>query len=355
MGSLPYVLKSKLNYSQLALLSLTSYPYSLKLFWSPIVDSIYWKQFGRRKSWIVPIQFVLGLSMLWIGGRIDAILEQPEIPVTLIAVVFTSLVFLCATQDIAVDGWAVSLLTDENKTYASTAQTIGLNTGFFLSFTIFLALNDAGFANKYFRSTPLDTGLLSLGNYLSFWGLMFLVCTVGLLLFKTHDPVEEEESIMSVYFTIKDILLVPHMQEFMIVSLICKIGWQANEAVTALKLLDLGFPKEYFAMTALVDFPLQIIFGYLAAKWSGGDRPLKPWAWGFLGRLASAMVGMLLVIFYPKGEVLTWTYFSFIMGFSVLSSFARYAGPIFTVAPSSLSAWGATLPRYPIRRLEERT
>ena len=26
----------------------------------------------------------------------------------------------------------------------------------------------------------------------------------------------------------------------------------------------------------LIDFPLQIIFGYYAAKWSSGKRPLKP-------------------------------------------------------------------------------
>ena len=31
MGSLPFILKSKLNYSQLALLSLSQYPYSLKV------------------------------------------------------------------------------------------------------------------------------------------------------------------------------------------------------------------------------------------------------------------------------------------------------------------------------------
>jgi hypothetical protein len=55
-GSIPYLLKSKLNYSDLALFSLSSYPYSLKLLWSPIVDSLYFKSFGRRKSWIVPLR-----------------------------------------------------------------------------------------------------------------------------------------------------------------------------------------------------------------------------------------------------------------------------------------------------------
>lgn len=51
-GSIPFLLKSKLSYAELATFSLSAYPYSLKvkifstililkLLWSPVVDSIY--------------------------------------------------------------------------------------------------------------------------------------------------------------------------------------------------------------------------------------------------------------------------------------------------------------------------
>ena len=161
---------------------------------------MYWKQFGRRKSWIVPIQTILGFALVYVGNQIDDILNMKELPVTFIVLVFTLLVFLCATQDIAVDGWALSLLTDENKTYASTAQTVGLNSGYFLSFTVFLALNSKEFCNSYIRSIPLDEGLISLGGYLKFWGWMYLLCTAALVLMKTELPEQhEEESVSSVY------------------------------------------------------------------------------------------------------------------------------------------------------------
>ena len=42
-GSLPFLLKERASFSEMGLFSLASYPYSLKLFWSPIVDSIYAK------------------------------------------------------------------------------------------------------------------------------------------------------------------------------------------------------------------------------------------------------------------------------------------------------------------------
>jgi hypothetical protein len=111
------------------------------------------------------------------------------------------------------------------------------------------------------------------------------------------------------------------MQELAIVSMICKIGWQTHEAITAFKLMELGFKKEHLAMTALLDFPLQIIFGYYAAKWSSGSSPLRPWRLGYYGRLFGAFAGMLVVYFYPSGG-LTTTHFFIIMAGSVLSNFA---------------------------------
>src|SRR5438477_8367711 len=81
-------------------------------------------------------------------------------------------------------GWALTLLSVDNLSYASTAQTIGLNTGYFLSFTVFLAFNSPEFANKYFRTIPLDYGLVGLGGYLKFWGWMYILVTVWLAKYK---------------------------------------------------------------------------------------------------------------------------------------------------------------------------
>lgn len=67
-------------------------------------------------------------------------------------------------------------------------QTIGLNSGFFLSFTIFLALNSAEFCNKYLRSEPQPEGLLSLSTYIKTWAIIFLVVTFYLAFWKDEKP-----------------------------------------------------------------------------------------------------------------------------------------------------------------------
>lgn len=107
-GSVPFLLKKHLSYSQIGVFSLASYPYSLKLLWSPIVDAVWHPKLGRRKSWILPIQMCSGLGMIYLGGRIKDMMVKAGASDGSGVWNFTwwwfFLVFLCATQDIAVDG-----------------------------------------------------------------------------------------------------------------------------------------------------------------------------------------------------------------------------------------------------------
>jgi hypothetical protein len=107
-GSVPFLLKSHLSYAQIGVYSLASYPYSLKLLWSPIVDAVWSSKVGRRKSWILPIQMLSGIGMLWLGTRAEAMMEKAGENSGAGVWGFTgwwfALVFMCATQDIAVDG-----------------------------------------------------------------------------------------------------------------------------------------------------------------------------------------------------------------------------------------------------------
>ena len=107
-GSVPFLLKSHLSYGQLGVFSLASYPYSLKLLWAPIVDAVWNPSLGRRKSWILPIQMFSGLGMLYLGSRIKEMVVAAGASDGSGVWSFTwwwfFLVFLCATQDIAVDG-----------------------------------------------------------------------------------------------------------------------------------------------------------------------------------------------------------------------------------------------------------
>lgn len=74
-GSIPLILQSKnVSYTDQAFFSFVFWPFSLKLLWAPLVDAVYFKNFGRRKSWLVPTQYTLGIFMIYLSTQVDHLL-----------------------------------------------------------------------------------------------------------------------------------------------------------------------------------------------------------------------------------------------------------------------------------------
>lgn len=144
----------------------------------------------------------------------------------------------------------------------------------------------------------------------------------------------------------KGIKLTLHLdiQSFLLILLISKIGFQVNESVTSLKLLEKGLSREDLAVAVLLDFPAQMIAGWLAAKWSRPSaapsrhlltqnqptsQVLRPWVWAFWARLSMAAVAAGVVWAFPQGEISS-SYFGLVIATTLLSSLARSA-----IAPTS--------------------
>lgn len=119
--------------------------------------------------------------------------------------------------------------------------------------------------------------------------------------------------------------LIPRadIQKLFALHFVAKIAWQAHDAASSLKLVEKGLPKEDFAVAALIDFPIQITAGWLAARWSVGDKPLRPWMYAWWVRAGFAALAMVVVsTFRPP---VTWGWMSIVIVFVVLAGFSRYA------------------------------
>ena len=205
---------ARASYNANAIFALCSWPFSLKLLWAPIVDAVYFKRFGRRKSWLVPVQTLAGLIMLGgsdfvekqlglgnvaasVGDVVGGANAASAMNVQGVTAFFFVLYFLMATQDIAVDGWALTMLSKKNRGRGPICNSIGQNIGYFLSFVGFLALNDVESANTIWR--PLfrlpqnpNKGLVSLKGFLRFMGSFMLVTTAVVAIFKREIKVVPE-------------------------------------------------------------------------------------------------------------------------------------------------------------------
>ena len=70
-----------------------------------------------------------------------------------------------------------------------------MNVGYFTSFTLFLALNDVDFSNRYLRPpghADVSAGVLSLAGYFRFWAAVYAIVTVAVWLLKREDALRPQ-------------------------------------------------------------------------------------------------------------------------------------------------------------------
>ncbi|XP_033103886.1 acetyl-coenzyme A transporter 1-like [Anneissia japonica] len=308
-SSLPLILKEyNVSYKGLATLSLIGWPFSVKLLWAPVVDAIYIPNIGRRKSWLVPTQYLIGVLMLVIAWSVDDWLgeKKSKIGPNLMAITFTFfwLKVLVATQDIAVDGWALTMLSKRNVGYQSTCNTMGQRAGVFLGNAVFLALQSANFCNRYIRSQPSDTGILTLSSLLFFWGCVFVVTTTFVLIF-IHERNESGElgsieGVLGTYTQLLRIFKLRKIQEYAFLCITVKVGFAAAEGISVLKLVEAGVPKENIS---LLQVPLQmfaLVLPLLIAKFTTPINSLDVMLKSMPYRLMIGLIFMLIVWWAPS-------------------------------------------------------
>lgn len=308
-GAVPMLLQNRgITYTQQAEFSFVNWPFSVKLLWAPIVDALFWPKFGRRKTWLVPVQYLIGIVMIIMSSSVTDWLGSENVAPSMIYLIisFLFLNFLAATQDIAVDGWALTMLKRCNVGHASTCNTVGQTAGFFLGYVLFLALESPYFCNKYLRSEDEETGLVSLASFLFFWGWIFIITTTFIAIFKheaNESPNDKEneskgvKDVVNAYKQLYTIVKLPAVRTLALVLFTAKLGFCASDAVSGLKLVEAGVPREDLALLAVPLVPVQIIMPVILAKHTTGPTPLSLWLRAFplrllVGPLAAALVAL---------------------------------------------------------------
>jgi predicted MFS family arabinose efflux permease len=110
-------------------------PWALKFLWAPLVDRYGSARFGRRKTWIVPLQLASALILTLLAAGAD----QTPLRQLLVAVFLLNLV--AATQDIATDGLAVDMLRPHERGFANGLQVAGYRVGMIVGGGALLILN----------------------------------------------------------------------------------------------------------------------------------------------------------------------------------------------------------------------
>ena len=280
----PLLLKERgAPYSDLARFSFCSWPFALKLLWAPIVDGTNLPFMGRRKSWLIPCQLLIGFLLYRLSLNYESFLED----INGLTFVFFVLYFLAATQDIAVDGWALTMLSKESVGHAGTCNSVGQTAGYFLAFSGFFGLS--------------KLGVCSLETFMRFWAVAFVAITLLVAFFKVEEPCKDDDerpgSVVQIYSQMINVLKLRSVQDLSFVLLTCGIPF--IDGLIGVKFQDAGVSSDVIALLAALTTPVHILLPWLVSKLLPDVPPLASFRIIFPVRILFQLVSVLLILVAP--------------------------------------------------------
>ena len=104
----------------IAIIPLAGIPWVVKFLWAPFVENYWLDKIGYRKSWLLPMQFLLAILIAVIAFTPFT----EDTTYQLIGIIILSCI-ISATQDIATDGLAADLAQTNNITQINSIQVMG--------------------------------------------------------------------------------------------------------------------------------------------------------------------------------------------------------------------------------------
>lgn len=315
---------------------------------------------------MVPTQIAIGLLLFVSADSVPALLgsdeEKPQ--VMKLTFLFFNFFLLCATQDIAVDGWALEMLSKKNRAWASTCNSVGLTLGYTLSFQGFLALKTFGYCD--------------FPAFMKISGVAFLLTTAIVAFFKKETRLADEDAPVSVYQAYKSSYEVCRLSSvrLLIFALITRsVAFAATETLTTRKLLAMGMKKEMIATIAGLLIPISVVLPGILTRYTT-EKPLSFFTKTYLPRMVLGMASAMLVYSCPSDlhhvdQVPLWFWLSVLalsIAASILSSaqfvslmafFAQVSDPLvggsymttLNTATNLGSKWPNTLVLFAVNQL----
>lgn len=329
-ASIPFLLIDRgVDFLDLGLLSFFSYPFALKILFAPFEDTHFSAKFGKRKSFVIPCQYLLALMFLVSGVFIETLLNEKDVlALTILGFLMT---MMAALQDIAVDGWQLTLLDEGWLVWGSVAQSIGQTTGSLFGSSVFIQLNSLKFCNDYIYSEKSDKPILEISTFFYIVAGVILIITILVHFLKQErnpKSSNEHKTILEVVKSLKGFFQNKNLKFLIFHLLVWRLGFCIVTSTFAVTLIKKGLSKETFMniLTGLI--PLSFIVSFLAGKTNGKGLEMKIYLRLYLLKILDNVLLFLVVMFYQEG-----TFFFVLLGlgqaFSIMiqtGMFVLYGG-----------------------------
>ncbi len=245
METLPTLLRQDgVSLQWLAFLPLVGLPWIMKFTWAPLVDNHWSQRFGKRRSWIVPMQSVVLLCLLLVAA---IGLTGAATPAALALFAISSLA--SATQDTATDGLTAENVHGPALARANAVQVGGTMVGFFIGGSGCLILS----------------GLF--GRTAALLAIAAIVALGLLLALLWREPARDRQSSERPRASLRHLIKRPGAGIILTLALLTAITASSTFALFKLLLVDRGWPLEQIGALGMTGGVATIVIGCGGGAW----------------------------------------------------------------------------------------
>ena len=287
------------NFSDIGILSLCVYPFSFKMLFAPIEDTHFNSRFGKRKSYIIPLQYTLSLLFIISSFMIEDLILSRSIGI--LFMVGFIMVLAASLQDIAVDGWNLTILQNHNLKWGSVAQSVGQELGILLGGTILIQLSSTKFCNEYFYSEPSSTPMITVHSFFLIFALVIIFITVWVQFFvKEKNPASMDEfpTVWALVKHLKGFYYNKTLRFYIIVQITWRLFFFTVSSSFHLKLIQQGFPKETVASVLTCMIPINLAASFAVGKYVEIGKEFTSYYKIYALHLINDVIQVILVNYY---------------------------------------------------------
>lgn len=297
--------------TDLAILSSAFLPYSFKILLAPLIDSIYIKQIGYRKTWICLLFASTSIVFLTSSFFINNLMENGTVyPVMMILLLLTT---TQAMADIAVDAWGITMLSDFDESLKTFCETTGTQIGQIISQTIFILFESSFFCNKYIRPffnlETSSTGIITIATFYRLLGTLLMVITLVVFLtkeYQTEDQIFKGE-LKHAYKSLWKILKNKNVQLLGLWFSTASFFVICGDTLLMYKIQQKGVPRESLAILEIPVSIMRIVSPALVIKMMMREKVLNLYRFTYFCQLcmticASGLVYLASVLGHENSE-----------------------------------------------------
>ncbi|MBS0417290.1 MAG: MFS transporter [Proteobacteria bacterium] len=232
---------SHVSNTTIGVMSYVALPYLLKFLWAPFVDRFPIPLLGRRRGWILVTQLLLAVAIAMFA------VQNPSAALLPVAVCAVTIVFLSATQDIAVDAYRTDVSLPTERGPAAAVTNLGYRTAAWFASAVALLVAD------YFG---WRLAFLILAGVMT----LFCICT---WLAPAPPAVQQPPRSLTetVVIPLKELLAGPGAAALLCVVAVFKIGDAFAMKFFTAFMLDTGFSKTEVAVVVKPLFTAGALLG----------------------------------------------------------------------------------------------